>query len=176
MRSPAARNPSRDSATDVGFAAVESILRAIGEPSAAERVVLDLARVTRLDPAVAPLLADLAIGLAGPDECGLAWSDEGANGATLDAIDGLLEAMRSGLPMRFTELDAAVEWCEERTLARHAASASDAITLARHPVLAGLSPDGFAVLFFIVEDILAPKCFARLPVPARKIINPSRRN
>jgi glutaminase len=97
--------------------------------------------------------ADLAIELAGGDECGLAWSDERSNGATLDAVDGLLDAMRSGRPMRFAELDAAVEWCEERILARHARSASDPIPLARHPVLAGLTPDAFAVL----ESSLIPR-------------------
>jgi glutaminase len=149
---------------DIGFAAVEAVLRAIDAPVAAERIVLDLARVTRLDPATAPLLADLAIGLDEHGGSGLAWSDGRVCAATLDAVDALLEAIGSPLPRRFAELDAAVEWCEEQVLARHAAVTIDSIPLARHPVLAGLPPEALAVL----ESVLLPRSWAAGEVVIRQ--------
>jgi glutaminase len=156
---------------DIGFSAVETVLRAIGTPMAAERVVLDLARVTRLDPATAPLLADLAVGLDARGGCGLAWSDGRAHASTLDAVDGLLEAMGVPAPPRFAELDAAVEWSEERTLEMQEAVGGEAIPLVRHPVLAGLSPEAFGVLgsLLVPRSWQAGDAVVRQGEPAREL-------
>ena len=103
---------------DVGFAAVEAVMRVIGPLHEARDLLLDLARVTWLDPAVAPLLADLAATLADAGPGQLAWADGDACATTLDAVDLLLHAAGVAPPPRFAELDAAIEWCEERLLAR----------------------------------------------------------
>jgi glutaminase len=131
---------------DVGFAAVEAVMRVIGPLHEARDLLLDLARVTWLDPAVAPLLADLAATLADAGPGQLAWADGDACATTLDAVDLLLQAAGVALPPRFAELDAAIEWCEEGLLSRETAQGRDTVELAEHPVLAGLSAEAFAAL------------------------------
>jgi glutaminase len=131
---------------DVGFAAVEAVMRAIGPLQEAKDLVLALARVTWLDPAVAPLLADLAATLVDPGAGQLAWADGDACTTTLDAVDMLLQARGIPLPPRFAELDAAVERCEERLLSRGATQGGNSVELTEHPVLAGLSAEAFAAL------------------------------
>jgi glutaminase len=131
---------------DIGFGAVETVLRRLGSPHGLERAVVDLGRVTRLDPATAPLLADLALDLAGDGRAGLAWSAAGAHAAALDAVDALVGAGGSQSLPRFGELDAALEWCEERALERHVDESNVAITLDRHPLMANLSPGAWQTL------------------------------
>jgi glutaminase len=131
---------------DIGFGAVETVLRRLGSPHGLERAVVDLGRVTRLDPATAPLLADLALDLAGDGRAGLAWSAAGAHAAALDAVDALVGAGGSQSLPRFGELDAALEWCEERALERHVDESIVAITLDRHPLMANLSPGAWQTL------------------------------
>lgn len=131
---------------EIGFGAVETVLRSLGAPDDLERVVLDLGRVTRLDPATAPLLADLALDLGSDGSPGLAWSAAGTHVTTLDAVDALLIAGGSRSLPRFGELDAALEWCEERALERHVEDSIATIPLERHPLMAGLSPGAWHAL------------------------------
>jgi hypothetical protein len=134
---------------DIGFAAVETVLRAIG-PLTAERVVLDLGRVTRLDPSTAPLLADLATSLGDGERTGLAWADADAHAPALDAVDRLLAATDHPAPIRFAELDAAIEWCEERIVATNPI-VRRSLALGDHPVLAGLADEELAIVASALE-------------------------
>jgi glutaminase len=131
---------------EVGFAAVETVMRVLGPLHEVRDLVVDLARVTWLDPAVAPLLADLVATLAGSGEGALCWADGDACASTLDAVDRLLQATGVAEPMRAAEIDAALEWSEERLLARGDAIVREGIDVTEHPVLAGLSPDAMAAL------------------------------
>jgi len=136
---------------DVGFATVEAVIRSIGPLAAAAHVVLDLTRVTWIETAVTPLLVDLAVDLADDVGSRLAWSAGDAHAAVLDAID--LQLTQEGIapPLRFSELDAAAEWCENRLLEGGAASHGATIAFAEHPLLIGLSPTTVATLESVLE-------------------------
>lgn len=131
---------------DVGFAAIEAVMRVLGPLEAVHDLVVDLARVTWLDPAVAPLLADLVVTLAGPGDGRLCWADGDACEPTLDAVDLLVQAAGVAAPGRAAEVDAALEWCEERLLARGDEPVWDGIDVDTHPVLAGLSAEALTAL------------------------------
>ncbi len=141
---------------EIGFAAVEAVLRRLGIPGDVQRAVLDLGRVTRVDPSTAPLLADLAVRLGGSGRAGLAWSSWAAHAATLDAIDALVEAGGGTLPKRFVELDAALEWAEEHVLEGYVTEAGATVPLDEHPLLAGLSEAALAT----IRAVLMPRTWA----------------
>jgi glutaminase len=123
---------------DVGFATVEAVVRAIGPLAAAAHVVLDLARVTWIEAAVAPLLVDLAADLADERGSRMAWSAADAHATILDTIDEQLAAEGIASPQRFPELDAAAEWCENRILESGPMGMGSIIAVEEHPLLAGL--------------------------------------
>jgi glutaminase len=119
---------------------VEAVSRAAsGSSSRPSTLILDLRRVTGFDPLMAPLLADLAVELAGRDGEGLAWSDVGEHGEGVDAVDEVL-AQRGLEPLpRFAELDAAIEWAEDMALRRaDVDTAPVSVTLADHELLQGM--------------------------------------
>ena len=129
----------------IGFVAVEALAReaalAGSDPTA---VVIDLRRVTRLDPAVTPLLADLVAGL-GVRGAAVAWSGTGLHEAALDAVDEMLGERRLAPPARYGELDLALEWAEDVVLCRcelpgELRPESRHVPLVEHPAMRGLPP------------------------------------
>jgi glutaminase len=128
---------------DLCFAGAEAVIRrVVAEPPGVTRLVLDLARVTDLDPASAGLLLEL-------------WTSRLARGCAV-AFAGLAshprlarrleEARARDASLRlvvFDELDAALEWCEEALLAAHGAAAVERgeLPLAQHELLRGLDAD-----------------------------------
>ena len=116
---------------DLGFAAAEGILRALAGDGADRRLVLlDLQRVTRVDPAVEPLLAELAESLAA------------AQGRLV--LTGVrLPAPLAPAAIVLPELDEALEWCEARLLAEAGVAAEPLhVPLERHELVAGLDSVG----------------------------------
>jgi glutaminase len=129
----------------IGFVAVETLAReaVAGERPAA--VVVDLRRATRLDPSVTDLLADLVAGL-GARGAAVAWSGVGPHGPGLGLVDDALAVRRLAPPLRFAELDLALEWAEDVVLSRGEPSADGRlepgfVPLAEHPALRGMDPD-----------------------------------
>ena len=138
---------------DVSFMAAEAISRDVltaGKPPSA--LVLDLHRVTRLDPLIAPLLADLALrvlALGGP---GVGWAGIGDVTAGLDAVDSALAAHGVAPLRQFAELDAAIEWCEDELLAERGVDDGLAVVaLQDHEMVAGLSTENVAHLAAVLD-------------------------
>jgi glutaminase len=133
---------------ELSFLAVEAISRELTDRmrSGPTTAVLDLWRVSRVDPATAPLLADLARDLAASG--GQLVVSSARRHHALER--GLAEALHDDAPVEwFAEFDHALEWCEERLLAGAAsgrtATATEepielAVTLAEHELTRGLLP------------------------------------
>ena len=114
---------------------------------AAERVVLDLARVTGSTPAALRCSPTsrraLADGGRGPAGLGRRGRSRGHGPRRASTCSSMPPAWPR--PPRFAELDAAIEWCEERLLSRGTGPRSGRpVELVEHPVLAGLTAEGFA--------------------------------
>jgi CRP-like cAMP-binding protein len=61
-------------------------------------------------------------------------------------VDLLLQSAGVAAPMRAAEVDAALEWSEERLLARGDDPRVEGIDVTEHPVLSGLSPEALTAL------------------------------
>jgi glutaminase len=139
----------------VSLLTVEAIARtansATPRPST---LILDMRRVTGFDERMAPLVADLAVDTVARGGDGLAWSDLGEHGDGADAVDRVL-AERGLAPLpRFPELDAALEWAEDRALRRAGLDlAPEVVDLADHEMLQGMGDADLAVL----ETVLEPR-------------------
>ena len=99
-------------AGDEGFSSTEQLVRSVlDDPVPTRWRILDLRRVTRVDRAAQTLLLSLAASL---DASGVALGIvEPRAPHTHDAIHALPTAVR-----RFTDADAALEWCETDLLSR----------------------------------------------------------
>ncbi len=127
---------------ELTFLAAETVARAVEEhASGASVVLLDLRRVGRLDRGAGPILRDLATSLAAAGgRLALAGRD-----SLLDRLAVSPDASQAGTAaLRFSDIDAALEWAEGRLLGSHEEVAGGAIPLAEHPVLAGLAPEAVA--------------------------------
>jgi glutaminase len=137
---------------DVSFMAAEAITRLVlgGAPPSA--LVLDLQRVTRLDPLVAPLLADVALQVSARGGPGMCWASIGGITAGVDAVDAALVTREASPLRRFGELDAAIEWCEEELLRDlDPREVPSVVPLAAQELVAGLAPDDIERLSGILE-------------------------
>ena len=148
---------------DIAFVEAEAITREAlaGRPvDAAEGgldvVVVDVRRVTRIDPAIADVLADLVAAIAARG-AGLAWSGVNRHDTSLDAIDERVRALGLAAPRRFRDLDRGIEWAEEIVLGRGSAADGDAVSdvrsvrLADHPAMRGLDDGAIARLTGVME-------------------------
>jgi glutaminase len=138
---------------ELSFAGMEAVIRRlVQDPPEVTRCVLDLGRVSDIDPPSARLLLELYASLA-------------AHGRTI-AFVGLarhprlarqLEEARArdaSLPrIVFEDLDAALEWCENAVLAAHGvvAEAREELPLAQHELLRGLGAEPLALLTSLLE-------------------------
>ncbi len=133
---------------DVSFMAAEAIsrevLRSGGAPWA---LILDMHRVTRFDPLIAPLIADIALRVNERHGPGVGWSGAGTLLDGLDAVDVALAARGATAARRFNELDAAIEWCEDELLAELGPDDAPAVVpLEEHEIAAGLTIGEVALL------------------------------
>jgi glutaminase len=128
---------------DLVFSVVESLIRRILEAKPPPRfAIVDIRRVTRIDDWVAGLMAALVLELAASDR-GAVFVEAGGQRRFLRQLEEkLATADRQEKVMAFSDLDAAIEWCENRLLAEsERAPHSEAITLSEHGFCRGLSPE-----------------------------------
>jgi glutaminase len=142
---------------DLGFASLEAVVRRVVLASAElDTAILDMRRVARAEPCAAPLLCALV----------LEFGDTGRRVALVGAErhPDLLRALEEALAaegrldrlLRFTDLDAALEWAEDRLLADRAPdTARRTVALRDHDVCRGLGEAELARL----EQRLLPRQF-----------------
>jgi glutaminase len=158
---------------DISFMAAEAIARDVlagGTPPAA--LIFDLQRVTRLDPLIAPLLADLALRVRARGGPGVGWADIGGSTAGIEAVDSALKARRQPPLRRFAELDAAFEWCEDELLAELGVDDGLAlVALEDHEMAAGLSSEDVARLATMLDTCRwqSRELVVRAGQPAREL-------
>jgi len=144
---------------DLGFAAIEVVVRALVEASdAIDFAVVDLKRVTNIDEADAVLLLDLLRRFEGAGKRLLLVSLD-RHPRVLRLMEERLSALdQHAALLMFPDLDPAVEWCENRLIAAHSpASGSPRVQLAEHELCRGLRRDEVTHL----ESLLRPCTFKR---------------
>ncbi len=134
---------------DLEFPEVERVIRhLVGSPAGVNLAVLDFSRVTQIAPVAAPFFADLHHEYSARGGR-LLLSGLARHGGFLDTMRRLTAGASADEigPLSFSELDAALEWCETHLLiASEVAANTASVDLADHDLLAGLSdPDLLAV-------------------------------
>ena len=132
---------------DLSFAAVETIVRRIVDAGPdVEYVIVDMKRVTQVDPCAAPLLSTLIMDLSALGrQLALVAAPEHAS--FLRTLEERLTATGfSGGLRTFANLDPALEWCENGILAATAPATPPVVTLDAHELCAGLEPRAVAAL------------------------------
>ncbi|HSD10026.1 MAG TPA: glutaminase A, partial [Candidatus Binatia bacterium] len=143
---------------DLVFSVIEALIGRILEAKPPLRfAIVDLRRVTRIDEWVAGLFARLVLELACSGR-GVIFVDAGRLRRFLRQLEEqLATADRQERLLAFSDLDAAVEWCENRLLAESGMGPpSKAITLSAHGLCRGLSPEAVGEL----ESVLVKRSFA----------------
>ena len=139
---------------DLPFSAVETIVRTLVDASPGlDLAVVDLKRVDRIDACAAKLFQQLIIEL-GTHQKRLVLVNGQKHPKFLRAIEeGLTAADQWGRLITFSDLDPALEWCENRLITETNPSllADRPITLAEHEVCSGLSPEALAVLQGVLQ-------------------------
>jgi glutaminase len=145
---------------DLAFAGVEALVRRIvGRPKAAQAAIVDLRRVTRIDEPATRVVLELATEMSARDRP-LLFAGIQNHPAFARALEEHGARLEPGGTLRgFTDLDAALEWAEERLLraGRDTSAATGAVPLADHEICRGLDPAALAQL----ERELERKQFAR---------------
>jgi glutaminase len=130
---------------DLSFAAVEAVVRRIVDVSGAlDAVVLDLRRVARTERGAVAVLAELIAALVRGGTLFVLVGTE-SHGAFVRQLDEHIAAEQQGggLPT-FNDLDAALEWCEERLL--NGDRSDEAVSLSDHLLATGLDLAGVRAL------------------------------
>jgi glutaminase len=141
---------------DLSFTDFEHVVRRIQRESALRCLVIDLEFVHAVTPPAGQLLRDLLT-----DAANLSFSFVGlGRHARLERSLG--EAVAAGaLPHfpRHADLDAALEWCEEKLLGMNGGAAPEVeLPLAEHETLRGLSPEDLECVLALAERReLAPR-------------------
>ncbi len=152
---------------DLPFAAIENIVRTIVDASSRlDIAVIDLKRVDRIDACAAPLFERLIVAF-GTHQKHLVLVNGRKHPKFVRAVEeALTTADEWGRLIAFSDLDAALEWCEERLIAAASPTllADQQITLAEHEVCSGLSPDVIAIL----QSVLEQRSFAAGTLVIRK--------
>jgi glutaminase len=137
---------------DLGFAAIEPLVRQIADASAGiDLAIIDFKRAARVDDVAAHLLLELQRRFAAS---GKSIVFVGLQSHAL--LRRFLEeqAVATGFRlMAFADLDAALEWCENQLLRAHgsAGSSQEALPLAEHEVCRGLSPQALEHLASLMQ-------------------------
>jgi glutaminase len=146
------------------FGSVERLCRhVVARMDSVHEVLLDFRRVAGSEPAAARMLIDLL------HECvqagiTVAFSAAPSVGPLADALSDAMTDDGRAMPAFFDDLDGALEFAEDRLLARHRVGRSArAVSLVDVEVCAGLSADELSAL----ADVLAPTFFAADEIAAR---------
>jgi len=141
---------------DLSFPAVEVVIRRIVDASAElDAVVLDLRRVARTEDGTLAVLAEL-VGNLVDAETPLVLVGVEAHARFVRQLQERLVAERgTSALLTLPDLDAALEWCEERILGGHGREES-AVPLREHAIAAELCGDGLKAL----RSVLIPANFA----------------
>jgi glutaminase len=138
---------------DLAFASMEVAVRGlVADAEAASHLVLDLSRAGDVDPPAARMILDLLAGLAARGRT-LAFVGMQRHGR----LERFLVEARAADPaialLDFDDLDAALEWCEDRLLEALAPAAAepDELPLAKHEFLQGLDPEELALVASLLE-------------------------
>jgi len=141
------------------FAVIEALVRRIVKRSAdLDHAVVELRRVTRIDDSAIAILADLVTTFTRAGKS-LLVVDGGAHARDLRRLEERLAAPESqGRALVFPNLDSALEWCENRLLARGEADLrpTGSLRLAEHRVCRGLDPK----MIVRLESLLVRQRFA----------------
>jgi glutaminase len=137
---------------DLVFAALETTIRALVADSAhADIAILDCKRVSATPDCAVPMLQRLIADFAAFGKQLLIASVQPPS----RLVRALEEVLATGEPEvhlhAFSDLDHAIEWSEDRLLGELSAVDAQAIDLAQHQVLHGISPDALAHLERIIQ-------------------------
>ncbi len=140
---------------DLGFSAMELVTRnavAACDERGADFIVLDFKRVSRVDLGVAWMLVNLLHQLAAQDRR-LLFSDVERHAKLMSYLRHELGGVLSWAHLIHADLDAALEWCEDRLLeeAGLLVDASTVIPLQDHLFCAGLVEADIATLAAMAE-------------------------
>jgi glutaminase len=137
---------------DLTFSGIETVTwRVIEGSTDLDCTLLDFSRVTDVDDAAARVLLDLVTTLAGR-ATPVALVHGARHSRVLRFLAEHLTGERQAWLRSFPDLDAALEWCEERVLTAHGSSnGTTTIRLAEHQLCQGLDADGLAHLEGLLE-------------------------
>ena len=139
---------------DLVFSAIEAVVRRIVDAQAElEVAIVDLRRVSAVEPCAAPIFVELAI-QCGEREKQLVLVGAQRHAAFLRVIEEQLTAADQwGRLVTFPDLDLALEWAENRLIAEHdpLAIAPATVGLAEHQLCAGLDRAALARLEAVLE-------------------------
>jgi glutaminase len=134
---------------DLAFSGVEALVRRVVERARPTAVaVVDLRRVTRIDEPATRVALELAAEMLGRDRP-LLFAGVQKHPAFARALDEHFAGLdTSGCPHSFSDLDAALEWAEERLLrnGRRPSDTAGTVALADHEICRGLDAAALAHL------------------------------
>jgi glutaminase len=138
---------------DLSFSGIELVVRRIVETTESlEVALLDLRRVTEIEPCAAGLLIQLIVALGEQERHLVVVGADGHPGFWRALQEGLANTDHWGRLVGFPDLDPALEWCENRLLAAHGdGSAATLVTLAHHHLCDGLTSEQLASLEALLE-------------------------
>jgi len=142
---------------DLVFAAVEAVVRDVVEDSdSLDVAVLDMKRVLRAVEPSSSLVFALLSELASRDKQLVLVVGAGHSRFVRIVEEQNAAAGGPARMVTFSELDRALEWCENRVIARSGARTPDAVSLADHELCRGLDARALRRL----EEVLEVKSFA----------------
>lgn len=122
---------------ELTFLAAEAVSRTVEErPTVPKIVLLDMRRVGRIDRGAGPVLDGLAVSLAAAGGRLIVAGRD----VVLDALMGPEDGASTAI-IRFLDLDAGLEWAEDRLLGSREGDGGRATNLPDHELAAGLEPD-----------------------------------
>ncbi len=137
----------------LSFAGMEAVIRRlVQDPPAVAHCLLDLGRVSEVDPPSARLLLELYASLTAHGRS-LAFVGMARHPRLLRQLEEA-RASDASLPLLvFEDLDAALEWCENAVLAAHGVVAEDReeLPLAKHELLRGFDAEQLELLASLME-------------------------
>ena len=132
----------------LGFSTIEPVLHdAAAAMDSVSHLLFDFRRVQSLNESAARLLCDLVISYADRGKV-LAFCHADPQGELLRLVGTDLEARRTGSFVFFPDHDTALEWCEDRIIARHTSGLTTPVFVqsAANELLKDLTPTQCAVL------------------------------